>query len=115
MVSDRYCDIAGLRHDDIVGLNDSQVLGEQFYKKLTPYYQRAFKGDHVEAEMDIFRFVMLQAGNGLVNNTDYLAKLRNYVQSGYVDVRQKKKQNYISSFHKKHHLTTQTTFSNNIC
>ncbi|MEF1246409.1 EAL domain-containing protein [Vibrio owensii] len=53
MVSDRYCDIAGLGHDEIVGLNDSQVLGEQFYKKLAPYYQRAFKGDHVEAEITL--------------------------------------------------------------
>ncbi|MFN1512919.1 sensor domain-containing protein [Vibrio owensii] len=53
MVSDRYCDIAGLGHDEIVGLNDSQVLGEQFYKKLSPYYQRAFKGDHVEAEITL--------------------------------------------------------------
>ncbi|CAM2900188.1 EAL domain-containing protein [Vibrio mytili] len=53
MVSDRYCDIAGLNHDEMVGLNDSQVLGEQFYKKLLPYYQQAFKGAHVEAEVTL--------------------------------------------------------------
>ncbi len=53
MVSDRYCDIAGLSHEEIVGLNDCQVLGEQFYKKLAPYYQRAFKGAHVEAEITL--------------------------------------------------------------
>ncbi|MGI2875971.1 EAL domain-containing protein [Vibrio alginolyticus] len=53
MVSDRYCDIAGLSHEEIVGLNDCQVLGEQFYKKLVPYYQRAFKGAHVEAEITL--------------------------------------------------------------
>ncbi|MCV5747099.1 hypothetical protein OFN42_43490, partial [Escherichia coli] len=29
------------------------VLGEQFYKKLAPYYQRAFKGVHVEAEITL--------------------------------------------------------------
>ncbi|HCE1775588.1 TPA: EAL domain-containing protein [Vibrio parahaemolyticus] len=53
MVSDRYCDIAGLNHEEIIGLNDCQVLGEQFYKKLAPYYQRAFKGVHVEAEITL--------------------------------------------------------------
>lgn len=53
MVSDRYCDIAGLSHEEIIGLNDCQVLGEQFYKKLAPYYQRAFKGTHVEAEITL--------------------------------------------------------------
>ncbi|MCV5225539.1 hypothetical protein OFC57_42200, partial [Escherichia coli] len=29
------------------------MLGEQFYKKLAPYYQRAFKGAHVEAEITL--------------------------------------------------------------
>ncbi|MCS0306677.1 sensor domain-containing protein [Vibrio diabolicus] len=53
MVSDRYCDIAGLSHEEIIGLNDCQVLGEQFYKKLAPYYHRAFKGTHVEAEITL--------------------------------------------------------------
>ncbi|ENL1224544.1 EAL domain-containing protein [Vibrio parahaemolyticus] len=53
MVNDRYCDIAGLNHEEIIGLNDCQVLGEQFYKKLAPYYQRAFKGVHVEAEITL--------------------------------------------------------------
>lgn len=53
MVSDRYCDIAGLSHEEIIGLNDCQVLGEQFYKKLAPYYKRAFKGTHVEAEITL--------------------------------------------------------------
>ncbi|MFH4467562.1 sensor domain-containing protein [Vibrio diabolicus] len=53
MVSDRYCDIAGLSHEEIIGLNDCQVLGEQFYKTLAPYYQRAFKGTHVEAEITL--------------------------------------------------------------
>ncbi|MGR5537439.1 EAL domain-containing protein [Vibrio campbellii] len=53
MVSERYCDIAGLGHSEIIGLNDSQVLGDVFYNKLAPYYQRAFKGDHVEAEITL--------------------------------------------------------------
>ena len=34
MVSERYCDITGLEHDDVVGLTDEQVLGEQFYLSL---------------------------------------------------------------------------------
>ena len=51
MVSDRYCDIAGLSHEKIIGLNDRQVLGEPFYKKLAPYYRHAFKGMHVEDEI----------------------------------------------------------------
>ncbi|OHY88710.1 c-di-GMP phosphodiesterase [Vibrio rotiferianus] len=53
MVSERYCDITGLEHDDVVGLTDEQVLGEQFYHKLQPYYQRAFSGEHIEAEITL--------------------------------------------------------------
>ncbi|MGR5193713.1 EAL domain-containing protein [Vibrio sp. WZ-1] len=53
MVSERYCDITGLAHDDVVGLTDEQVLGEQFYHKLQPYYQRAFSGEHIEAEVTL--------------------------------------------------------------
>ncbi|CAE6912189.1 an EAL and a GGDEF domain [Vibrio sp. B1FLJ16] len=53
IVSERYCDIAGLSSKEIVGLNDKHVLGEQFYQKLAPYYQRAFNGNHVEAEITL--------------------------------------------------------------
>ncbi|MCA0934791.1 EAL domain-containing protein [Vibrio alginolyticus] len=53
IVSERYCDIAGLSSEEIVGLNDKHVLGEQFYQKLAPYYQRAFNGNHVEAEITL--------------------------------------------------------------
>ncbi len=53
MVSERYCDIAGLSGEEIVGLNDKHVLGERFYQKLSPYYQRAFSGTHVEAEITL--------------------------------------------------------------
>ncbi|PFG55433.1 diguanylate cyclase/phosphodiesterase [Vibrio sp. ES.051] len=58
MVSDRYCDIAGLSNEEMVGLNDCEVMGEQFYKKLAPYYQRAFKGTHVEAEITLDETVL---------------------------------------------------------
>ena len=40
-------------HEEIIGLNDCQVLGEQFYKKLAPYYQHTFKKTHVEAEITL--------------------------------------------------------------
>ncbi len=53
MVSERYCDIAGLSNDEIVGLSDTHVFGEQFYQQLSPYYQRAFTGTHVEAEITL--------------------------------------------------------------
>ncbi len=53
LVSERYCDIAGLSSEEIVGLNDKHVLGEQYYQKLAPYYQHAFNGNHVEAEITL--------------------------------------------------------------
>lgn len=51
MVNGRYCDIAGLTSTELVGMNDSQIMGQQFYDHLKPYYQRAFKGESIEAEM----------------------------------------------------------------
>lgn len=53
IVSERYCDITGLSSEEIVGLNDKHVLGEQYYQKLAPYYQHAFNGNHVEAEITL--------------------------------------------------------------
>ncbi len=53
IVNERYCDIAGLSNEEIVGLNDKHVFGEQFYQQLSPYYQRAFNGHHVEAEITL--------------------------------------------------------------
>lgn len=51
VVNGRYCDIAGLTPSELVGMNDSQIMGQQFYNHLKPYYERAFKGESIEAEM----------------------------------------------------------------
>ncbi|KOO14716.1 c-di-GMP phosphodiesterase [Vibrio xuii] len=53
MVNGRYCDIAGLTSTELIGMNDSQIMGQQFYDHLKPYYARAFKGESIEAEMTI--------------------------------------------------------------
>ncbi|MGF1754549.1 EAL domain-containing protein [Vibrio makurazakiensis] len=53
MVNQRYCDIAGLSQAELVGMNDSQTLGEQFYKHIKPYYERAFSGESIEAEITL--------------------------------------------------------------
>ena len=53
MVNERYCDIAGLSQAEMVGMNDSQTLGEQFYKHIKPYYERAFNGESIEAEITL--------------------------------------------------------------
>ncbi|MGV2987395.1 EAL domain-containing protein [Vibrio sp. E150_011] len=53
MVNDRYCDVAGLTHSDLVGMNDQQILGERFYHKLKPYYERALNGESIEAEVTL--------------------------------------------------------------
>ncbi|MCG9650086.1 EAL domain-containing protein [Vibrio brasiliensis] len=51
VVNGRYCDIAGLTPPELVGMSDSQIMGQQFYNHLKPYYERAFKGESIEAEM----------------------------------------------------------------
>ncbi|WCP66619.1 EAL domain-containing protein [Vibrio tubiashii] len=53
MVNGRYCDIAGLTPTELVGMCDSQIMGQQFYDHLKPYYDRAFKGESIEAEMSM--------------------------------------------------------------
>ncbi|MGF1743630.1 EAL domain-containing protein [Vibrio minamisatsumaniensis] len=53
MVNERYCDIAGLSKTELVGMNDRQTLGEQFYQHLKPYYERAFNGETIEAEVTL--------------------------------------------------------------
>ncbi len=37
----------------LVGMNDSQILGEQFYELLKPYYERTFSGEALEAEITL--------------------------------------------------------------
>ncbi|NAW58089.1 MULTISPECIES: sensor domain-containing protein [unclassified Vibrio] len=51
VVNDRYCDIAGLNSEELVGMSDAQVLGAQFYHHLRPYYERAFQGETIESEI----------------------------------------------------------------
>lgn len=53
MVNGRYCDIAGLTPTELVGMCDNQIMGQQFYEHLKPYYERAFSGESVEAEMTL--------------------------------------------------------------
>ncbi len=53
MVNERYCDISGLTANKLVGMNDSQILGEKFYNHLKDYYQRALDGETIEAEMTL--------------------------------------------------------------
>lgn len=53
MVNERYCDVSGLTATELVGMNDSQILGERFYNHLKGYYQRAFDGETLESEMTL--------------------------------------------------------------
>ena len=53
MVNERYCDIAGLSQNELVGMNDRQTLGEQFYNHIKSYYERAFAGETIEAEITL--------------------------------------------------------------
>ncbi|MGC9403366.1 EAL domain-containing protein [Vibrio genomosp. F10 str. 9ZC157] len=53
MVNERYCDIAGLTSKELFGMNDSQVLGSHFYEHIKPYYDRAFRGETLEAEITL--------------------------------------------------------------
>ena len=53
LVNGRYCDIAGLLPNELVGMNDSQILGEKFYALLKPYYDRTFRGESLEAEVSL--------------------------------------------------------------
>ncbi|MGD8112056.1 EAL domain-containing protein [Vibrio sp. TRT 17S01] len=53
MVNERYCDIAGLSSKELIGMNDVQIFGQHFYTHLKPYYERAFKGEQLEAEITL--------------------------------------------------------------
>ncbi len=53
MVNERYSDIAALSCEELVGLNDKTILGRQLYQQLKPYYDLAFNGQHIEAEIAI--------------------------------------------------------------
>lgn len=51
VVNNRYCEISGLRREELVGRNDKEILGQAFYNSLRPYYERAFNGESVEGEV----------------------------------------------------------------
>ncbi len=53
VVNQRYSDIAALSQDALIGMNDVKVLGEGVYRHLAPYYDRAFKGEHIESEITL--------------------------------------------------------------
>ncbi|WP_070972348.1 sensor domain-containing protein [Vibrio sonorensis] len=53
VVNERYCDVAGLTANELIGMNDSQVFGEHYYHHLKPYYHRAFEGENIEAEITL--------------------------------------------------------------
>ncbi len=53
MVNERYCEIAGLVASEMIGMTDSDILGPSFYQHLKPYYQRAFQGESLEAEITL--------------------------------------------------------------
>ncbi|OBU10095.1 c-di-GMP phosphodiesterase [Photobacterium aquimaris] len=52
-VNDRYCDISGKSQHQLLGSNDIDTLGSYYYQCLKPYYDRAFKGEVIEAEIII--------------------------------------------------------------
>ena len=53
MVNERYCQISGLTQHDLIGRSDREILGEQYYHQLKPYYQRAFLGESIETEINL--------------------------------------------------------------
>ncbi len=53
MVNDRYCEISGLSTDELVGMNDNAILGQQLYQQLKPYYNLAFNGEYLETEVSL--------------------------------------------------------------
>lgn len=52
-VNTRYSDISGKPQHELIGSNDTDVLGHYYYQCLKPYYERAFNGEVIEAEVTI--------------------------------------------------------------
>ena len=52
-VNTRYSDISGKPQHELIGSNDTDVLGHYYYQCLKPYYERAFNGEIIEAEVTI--------------------------------------------------------------
>lgn len=53
MVNERYCEISGLSQEELVGQSDREILGDQFYRQLKPYYQSALLGESIETEITL--------------------------------------------------------------
>ncbi|UTV27247.1 putative bifunctional diguanylate cyclase/phosphodiesterase [Photobacterium atrarenae] len=51
VVNSRYCEVSGMAREELIGRNDSEVLGQAYYDTLRPYYERAFLGESVEGEV----------------------------------------------------------------
>ncbi|SKA41759.1 sensor domain-containing protein [Photobacterium toruni] len=52
-VNTRYSDISGKQQHELIGSNDIDTLGNDYYQCLKPYYERAFNGEVIEAEITI--------------------------------------------------------------
>lgn len=53
MVNDRYCEIAGLTFEELIGMNDNDILGQNLYQQIKTYYDLAFEGQHLETEISL--------------------------------------------------------------
>jgi diguanylate cyclase (GGDEF)-like protein/PAS domain S-box-containing protein len=53
VVNDRYSEVSGLSKDELIGRCDRDVLGDNYYEVLKEFYVRAFKGESIEAEVNI--------------------------------------------------------------
>ncbi|PSU90279.1 c-di-GMP phosphodiesterase [Photobacterium kishitanii] len=61
-VNNRYSDISGKPQHELIGSNDIDTLGNYYYQCLKPYYERAFNGEVIEAEI-------------IINDTDHHTSL----------------------------------------
>ncbi|OCH20339.1 sensor domain-containing protein [Aliivibrio logei] len=52
-VNNRYSEISGLNRESLCGRTDPEILGEHFYSSLKSYYDRAFNGEKIEAEITL--------------------------------------------------------------
>ena len=53
LVNQRYSDVVQTPISELIGMNDTQVMGENFYQKVEPLYQRAFQGEAIEESITL--------------------------------------------------------------
>ena len=53
LVNQRYSDIVQTPISELIGMSDAQVMGESFYQKVEPLYQRAFQGEALEENITV--------------------------------------------------------------